>query len=111
MSHKPKVLFLCTGNSCRSQMAEGWARQLKRDSIEAFSAGVEPHVVVSAVDEVTAFAQENPDLVRETLTTFLEMDEALAQEAKDQPVHRREDVGVLVARRGPHHSQELPAIV
>lgn len=34
---------------------------------------------VSAVDEVTAFAQENPDLVRETLTTFLEMDEALAQ--------------------------------
>jgi arsenate reductase len=38
-----KVMFLCTGNSCRSQMAEGWARHLKRDSIEAFSAGVEPH--------------------------------------------------------------------
>jgi len=38
-----KVLFLCTGNSCRSQMAEGWARQLKGDSIEAYSAGVEMH--------------------------------------------------------------------
>ena len=38
-----KVLFLCTGNSCRSQMAEGWARQLKAREIEAHSAGTEPH--------------------------------------------------------------------
>ena len=35
-----KVLFLCTGNSCRSQMAEGWARHLKRDVIEPYSAGL-----------------------------------------------------------------------
>jgi arsenate reductase len=35
-----KVLFLCTGNSCRSQMAEGWARHLKSDVIEPYSAGV-----------------------------------------------------------------------
>ncbi len=40
---KLKVLFLCTGNSCRSQMAEGWARALKSDMIEAHSAGVETH--------------------------------------------------------------------
>jgi arsenate reductase len=39
---KLKVLFLCTGNSCRSQMAEGWARKLKADSIDAYSAGIEP---------------------------------------------------------------------
>jgi arsenate reductase len=38
-----KVLFLCTGNSCRSQMAEGWARHLKADSIEPYSAGIETH--------------------------------------------------------------------
>ena len=40
---KQKVLFLCTGNSCRSQMAEGWARQLKADQIEPYSAGIEKH--------------------------------------------------------------------
>jgi len=40
---KLKILFLCTGNSCRSQMAEGWARRLKGDLIEAYSAGVDPH--------------------------------------------------------------------
>ncbi len=38
-----KVMFLCTGNSCRSQMAEGWAKALKGDVIEAYSAGIEPH--------------------------------------------------------------------
>ena len=37
------MLFLCTGNSCRSQMAEGWARHLKGDMIEPFSAGIEKH--------------------------------------------------------------------
>ena len=40
---KVKVLFLCTGNSCRSQMAEGWARALKGDLIEPYSAGVATH--------------------------------------------------------------------
>ncbi len=40
---KLKVLFLCTGNSCRSQMAEGWARHLKAAEIEVSSAGIDPH--------------------------------------------------------------------
>ena len=39
---KKKILFLCTGNSCRSQMAEGWAKHLKGGLIEACSAGTEP---------------------------------------------------------------------
>ena len=38
-----RVLFLCTGNSCRSQMAEGWARRLGAAQIEALSAGIEAH--------------------------------------------------------------------
>jgi arsenate reductase len=40
---KLKVLFLCTGNSCRSQMAEGWTRALKGGAIEPYSAGIEAH--------------------------------------------------------------------
>jgi len=43
MKEKLKILFLCTGNSCRSQMAEGWARELKSDSIDVYSAGIETH--------------------------------------------------------------------
>lgn len=38
-----KILFLCTGNSCRSQMAEGWARALKGDTVQGWSAGIEKH--------------------------------------------------------------------
>lgn len=48
---KLKILFLCTGNSCRSQIAEGWARHLKGDVIEPCSAGIETHGL-------------NPDAVR-----------------------------------------------
>lgn len=44
MSHrKTRVLFLCTGNSCRSQMAEGWARELGGNQLDVQSAGIEAH--------------------------------------------------------------------
>ena len=39
---KPRVLFLCTGNSCRSQIAEGWLRELAGERFEALSAGTDP---------------------------------------------------------------------
>ena len=40
VSERLRILFLCTGNSCRSQMAEGWARHLKGEVIEPYSAGI-----------------------------------------------------------------------
>ena len=40
---KKHVLFLCTGNSCRSQIAEAWARHFHGDAVEAYSAGIEAH--------------------------------------------------------------------
>lgn len=43
LAQKTRLLFLCTGNSCRSQMAEGWARHLHDDCVEAHSAGIETH--------------------------------------------------------------------
>ncbi|MDK2817806.1 MAG: hypothetical protein PWR22_2435 [Moorella sp. (in: firmicutes)] len=42
MQKKPVILFLCTGNSCRSQMAEGFARALGGEKVEVYSAGLEP---------------------------------------------------------------------
>jgi arsenate reductase len=53
---KIKLLFLCTGNSCRSQMAEGWARHLKGDRVEAYSAGIETHGLNPMAVEVMAEA-------------------------------------------------------
>ena len=43
MADVKRVLILCTGNSCRSQMAEGWTRHLRGEIIDACSAGIETH--------------------------------------------------------------------
>ena len=42
MGNRPRILFLCTGNACRSQIAEAWSRHLRASKIEAHSAGISP---------------------------------------------------------------------
>ncbi|MEW5757735.1 MAG: arsenate reductase ArsC [Pseudomonadota bacterium] len=64
MSHKLNILFLCTGNSCRSQMAEGWAKALKADKYHFWSAGTDPHGVNP--NAVKAMAEAGVDISTHT---------------------------------------------
>lgn len=75
---KPKVLFLCTGNSARSQMAEGYLQQMGSDRYEAASAGIEPQGL-------------NPLAV-----------EAMAEIGIDMSHHKSKDVGVFLGQNIPY---------
>lgn len=55
---KTTTLFLGTGNSCRSQMAEGWAKTLKKDKIDAYSAGIEKHGLNPSAVKVKDFSKK-----------------------------------------------------
>ena len=71
MRNKTKILFLCTGNSCRSQMAEGWARALKDDVIDSYSAGIEPHGMNARAIKV--MAEAGIDISRQPPSTLDEL--------------------------------------
>ena len=70
-----KVLFLCTGNSCRSQIAEGWARHLGGGDVDVMSAGIEAHgknpraITVMAEAGIDISAQESTRLTDEMLAS------------------------------------------
>ncbi len=66
-----KILFLCTGNSCRSQMAEGWARKLKGDVIEAYSAGTSANGLDP--NAVKAMAEAGVDISTQTSKTVADL--------------------------------------
>ena len=68
---KISVLFLCTGNSCRSQMAEGWARHLKGDQIEPYSAGIEKHGMNPHA--VRVMAEAGVDIGRQSSKTLADL--------------------------------------
>lgn len=73
--NKAKVLFLCTGNSCRSQMAEGWTRALKGDLYEVYSAGIETHGVNEHA--VRVMAESGVDISQQTsdhIDTYRDLD-------------------------------------
>ena len=75
MSHKEKLklLFLCTGNSCRSQMAEGFARALRGEDIEAYSAGIRAHGLNARAVQV--MAEVGIDISGHTSKTVAELPE------------------------------------
>jgi len=65
---KLKILFLCTGNSCRSQMAEGWARHFKGDVLEPCSAGLVKHGLNPHAVQV--MAEAGVDIARQQSKTL-----------------------------------------
>jgi arsenate reductase len=56
LKDKINILFLCTGNSCRSQIAEGWAKHLKSDVMDVYSAGIAPGTLNQMAVKVMAEA-------------------------------------------------------
>ncbi len=88
MSDKLKVLFLCTGNSCRSQMAEGWARHLRGEVIEAYSAGVKktqlnPYAVKVMWEVGVDITGQHSKLVGEVMDAGIDVVVTVCQHAHD----------------------------
>jgi len=63
-----RVLFLCTGNSCRSQMAEGFCRELHGNVIEPYSCGIEKHGLNPQA--VSVMAEAGVDISKQTSKTL-----------------------------------------
>ncbi len=88
------ILFLCTGNSCRSQMAEGWARALADDSVTVQSAGIEAHGKNSRA--IAVMQEAGLDISQQESTR---VDEAMLEAA---------DLVVTVCGHADEHCPVLP---
>lgn len=103
---RARVMFLCTGNSCRSQMAEGWARHLLRDAVEACSAGTRPQglnpLAVAAMREVGIDISEHASKrVEECDPATLDLVITVCGHADENcPAFLRESVRTRVMHRG-----------
>jgi arsenate reductase len=95
MMRKAKVLFLCTGNSCRSQMAEGWASYLGGDVAEIESAGIEAH-------------GKNPRAIRAMAEAGVDISGQDSTRVTDDMI-RRADLVVTVCGHADEYCPALPA--
>jgi len=67
------VLFLCTGNSCRSQMAEGWLRHLAGERFESLSAGTDPKGVhPRAIETMRGFGIDISQQTSDAIGAYLD---------------------------------------
>jgi arsenate reductase len=89
-----RILFLCTGNSCRSQMAEGWARHLGGGHIEAESAGIEAH-------------GKNPRAIRVMAEAGVDISIQESTRVTDDMINRA-DIVVTVCGHADEHCPVLP---
>lgn len=94
MSDRLKVMFVCTGNSARSQMAEGFARHLSQGRIEAYSAGIEPSRLNPFA--VTVMQEKGVDISHQHSKAF------------DEDLARRMDVVVTVCGNADERCPILP---
>ncbi|MDW8343269.1 MAG: arsenate reductase ArsC [Verrucomicrobiae bacterium] len=106
---RKRVLFLCTGNSCRSQMAEGWLRHVAGDRFEALSAGARPSGFVHPL-AIRAMAEVGVDISRQRSKSITEF----AGQPLDVVItvcdHARESCPVLPgAKQTVHWSFDDPA--
>ncbi|MEB4781488.1 arsenate reductase (thioredoxin) [Paenibacillus jamilae] len=100
---KKTIYFLCTGNSCRSQMAEGWAKQYLGDRWNVYSAGIEAHGLnpkaVQAMNEVGMdISGQTSDIIDSVLLNSADLVVTLCADAADKcpitpPYVRREHWG------------------
>ncbi|AUS28665.1 arsenate reductase [Paenibacillus polymyxa] len=103
MMDKKIIYFLCTGNSCRSQMAEGWAKQYLGDRWNVYSAGIEAHGLnpkaVQAMNEVGMdISGQTSDIIDSVLLNSADLVVTLCADAADKcpitpPYVRREHWG------------------
>lgn len=104
---KIKVAFVCIHNSCRSQMAEGWAKKLGSDVIEAYSAGTEnyPEVKPNAVTVMEAAGVDMSGHHPKLLGDIPEIDVLITMgcgvECPFLPCRHREDWGLEDPSGGP----------
>ena len=91
---KIRLLFLCTGNSCRSQMAEGWAKHLGADVAEVESAGIEAH-------------GKNPRAIAVMRKAGVDISSQESTRVTDDMI-RRADVVVTVCGHADEHCPALP---
>lgn len=100
---KNTLYFLCTGNSCRSQMADGWAQKYLPEDWEVYSAGIETHGVnpnaIKAMNEVGIdISHHTSDLINQEILNKATLVVTLCGDAADKcpmtpPGVRREHWG------------------